>query len=75
MCREIIEELCRELLGEIQFEKNGKKTKWKGGKVCIEPLGEVHRDFPKVCGEPLNPFSHGGFCVSHLTAVDHMRHP
>jgi hypothetical protein len=25
-------------LGEIQFEKNGGKTKWKGGKVFIEPL-------------------------------------
>jgi hypothetical protein len=27
-------------LGEIQFEKNGRK-KWKGGKVFIFPLGGV----------------------------------
>jgi hypothetical protein len=37
----IIEEVCRESLGEIQFLKNGSKTKWKGGKVFIEPLGGV----------------------------------
>jgi hypothetical protein len=41
MYREIIEELCRELLSEIQFEKNGKKKKWKRGKVYIGPLGGV----------------------------------
>jgi hypothetical protein len=35
----ITEEVCREPLGEILFEKNGGKTKWKGGKVFIEPLG------------------------------------
>jgi hypothetical protein len=29
----------REPMGEIQFEKNGNKTKWKGGNVFIEPLG------------------------------------
>jgi hypothetical protein len=28
-------------LGEIKFEKNGEKTKWKGGKVFREPLGGV----------------------------------
>jgi hypothetical protein len=38
----IIEEVCREPLGEIQFEKkNGRKTRWKGVKVFIEPLGGV----------------------------------
>jgi hypothetical protein len=37
----IIEEVCREPLGEIQFEKNARKTKWKGGKDLIEPLGGV----------------------------------
>jgi hypothetical protein len=37
----IIEEVCREPLGEIQFEKNCGKTKWKRGKVFIEPLGGV----------------------------------
>jgi hypothetical protein len=47
----IIEEVCREPLGEVQFEKNGGKTKWKGGKVFIEPLGGVEI-FPRVCGEP-----------------------
>ncbi len=25
--------------------------------------------------KPINPFSHGVFCVSRLTAVGHMRHP
>jgi hypothetical protein len=34
-----IEEVSREPLGEILFEKNGRKTKWKGDKVFIEPLG------------------------------------
>ncbi len=28
-------------MGKIQFEKNGGKTKWKGGKVFIEPKGGV----------------------------------
>jgi hypothetical protein len=37
----IIEEVCREPLGEIQSLKNCVKTKWKGGKVFIEPLGGV----------------------------------
>jgi hypothetical protein len=37
----MIEEACREPLGEIQLEKKGGKTKWKGGKVFIEPLGGV----------------------------------
>ncbi len=37
----ITEEVCKEPLGEILFEKNGGKTKWKGGKVFIEPLGGV----------------------------------
>ncbi len=36
----IFEVVCREPLGEIQFEKSG-KTKWKVGKVLIEPLGGV----------------------------------
>jgi hypothetical protein len=41
----IIEEDCREPLGDIQFEKNGKKTKWKGNKVFLT-LG-WSRDFPR----------------------------
>jgi hypothetical protein len=36
----IIEEVCREPLGEIQFEQNGEK-KNERGKVFIEPLGGV----------------------------------
>jgi hypothetical protein len=35
------EQVCREPLGEIQFEKNGRKSKLEGGKVVIEPLGAV----------------------------------
>jgi hypothetical protein len=37
----IIEEVCREPLGESNCEKNGGKIKWKGGKAFIEPLGGV----------------------------------
>ncbi len=37
----IIEKVWKEPLGEIQFEKNGGKTKWKGGKAFIEPVGGV----------------------------------
>jgi hypothetical protein len=36
----IIEEVYREPLGEIQFEKKAGK-KWEGGKVFIEPLDGV----------------------------------
>jgi hypothetical protein len=46
----IIEEVCREPLGEIQFEQIGGKTKWKGGKVFIGPLGGV--EIFLVCREP-----------------------
>jgi hypothetical protein len=41
MYSKIIEEVCRKPLCEIQLETNGGKTKWKGGKVFIEPLGGV----------------------------------
>ncbi len=47
----IIEEVCREPLGEIQFEKNGAKTKIEGGQGLYRTLGRS-RDFSKVCGEP-----------------------
>ncbi len=46
----IIEEACREPLGEIQFEKIGGKKKMEGGKVFIGPLGGV--EIFLVCGEP-----------------------
>jgi hypothetical protein len=47
----IIEEVCREPLGEIQFEKNGGKTNGRGASL-YGTLG-WSRDFPRVCGEPL----------------------
>jgi hypothetical protein len=38
----IIEEVCREPLGEIQLEKKWQENKMEGGgKVFIEPLGGV----------------------------------
>jgi hypothetical protein len=46
----IIEEVCREPLGEIQFEKNGGKTN-EGGQGLYRTLG-WRRDFSRVCGEP-----------------------
>jgi hypothetical protein len=47
----IIEEVCREPLGEIQFEKHGTK-KIEGGQGLYRTLG-WSRDFSMVCGEPL----------------------
>ncbi len=35
------EEVCREPLGEIQFEKKWRQNKIEGGQVFIEPLGGV----------------------------------
>jgi hypothetical protein len=37
----IIEEVCREPLGEVQFEKIWRENKMEGRKVFIEPLGGV----------------------------------
>jgi hypothetical protein len=48
----IIEEVCREPLGEIQFEKKWRKNKMEGGQGLYRTLG-WSRDFSRVCGEPL----------------------
>jgi hypothetical protein len=48
----IIEEVCREPLGEIQFEKKWRENKKEGGQGLYGTLG-WSRDFPRVCGEPL----------------------
>jgi hypothetical protein len=61
----IIEEVCREPLGEIQFEKNGGKTKWKGGKVFIEPLGGVEI-FQGSVENPLRVLGTGEGCFKTL---------
>ncbi len=53
----IIEEDCREPLGDIQFEKNGRKTKWKGNKVFLT-LG-WSRDFPRSVENPLGVLDTG----------------
>jgi hypothetical protein len=62
---QIIEEVCREPLGEIQFEKNGGKTKWKGGKVFIEPLGGVEI-FQGSVENPLRVLGTGEGCFKTL---------
>jgi hypothetical protein len=56
----IIEEVCREPLGEIQFEKNGGKNKMEGGQGLYRTLGwsKRSRDFSRVCGEPLKSIRH-----------------
>jgi hypothetical protein len=41
----IIEEVCREPLVLIQFEKNGRKTKWEGTRSFWNPW--VEYGFPK----------------------------
>ncbi len=53
MYSKIIDEFCREPLGEILFEKNGGKIKWKEGKAFICRTLGWSRDFPRGCGEPL----------------------
>jgi hypothetical protein len=52
MCCKIIEEVCREPLGEIQFEKKWRENKKEGGQGLYGTLG-WSRGFPRVCGEPL----------------------
>jgi hypothetical protein len=46
----IIEEVCRESLGEIQFLKMA-ANKMEGGQGLYRTLG-WSRDFSRVCGEP-----------------------
>jgi hypothetical protein len=52
MYSKIIEEVCREPLGEIQFEKKWRENKMEGGQGLYRTLG-WSRDFPRVYGEPL----------------------
>jgi hypothetical protein len=61
----IIEEVCREPLGEIQFLKNGGKTKWKGGKVFIETFGGVEI-FQGSVENPLRVLGTGEGCFKTL---------
>jgi hypothetical protein len=49
----IIEEVCREPLGEIQFEKKWQLSKMERGQGLYRTLG-WSRDFSRVCGEPFN---------------------
>jgi hypothetical protein len=48
----IIEEVCREPLGEILFEQKWREHKMEGGQGLYRTLG-WSRDFLKVYGEPL----------------------
>jgi hypothetical protein len=61
----IIEEVCREPLAEVQFEKKGRKTKWKGGKVFIELLGGVEI-FQGSVENLLRVLSTGEGCIKTL---------
>jgi hypothetical protein len=61
----IIEEVCREPLGEILFEKNGGKTKWKGDQVFIAPLGGVEI-FQGSAVNPLRVLGTGEGCFKTL---------
>jgi hypothetical protein len=65
MSCKIIEEACRESLGEIQFEKNYGKTKWKGCKVFIEPLDGVEI-FQGSVENPLRVIGSGEGCFKNL---------
>jgi hypothetical protein len=47
----IIEEVCREPLGETQFEKKWPQNKIEGGQGLYRTLG-WSRDFSRACGEP-----------------------
>jgi hypothetical protein len=53
----VIEEVCRESLGETQCIKKGRKAKWEEAEDfdCRTLWWSV--DFPRVCEEPLNPYS------------------
>jgi hypothetical protein len=42
---EIFDEVCRQPVGGITFEKNGGKIRGGGGKVCIGPVGWIS-EFP-----------------------------
>ncbi len=62
----IIEEVWKEPSGKIQFEKkNVGKTKWKGGKVFIEPLDGVEI-FQGSVENPLRVLGTGEGCFKTL---------
>jgi hypothetical protein len=61
----IIEEVCREPLGEIQFEKNGGENKMEGGKVFIEPFGGIEI-FQGSKENPLRVLGTGKGCFKTL---------
>ncbi len=61
----IIEEVCREPLGENSLKKNSGKIKWKWGKVFIEPLGGVEI-FQGPVENPLRALGTGEGCFKTL---------
>jgi hypothetical protein len=61
----IIEEACREPLGEIQFEKKWLENKMEGGKVFLEPLGGVEISQGSV-ENPLRVLGTGEDCFKTL---------
>jgi hypothetical protein len=61
----IFEEVCREPLGEIQFEKIWWQNKMEGGKVFIEPLGGVEI-FQGSVENPLRVLGTGEGCLKTL---------
>jgi hypothetical protein len=62
----IIEKVCREPLGEIQFEKMMGKQNGRGARpLYCRTLG-WSRDFSRVCGEPLRVLGTGEGCLKTL---------
>jgi hypothetical protein len=55
-------------LGEIQFEKNGRKTNWKGDKAFIEPFSRVDI-FQGSMENPLRVVGTGEGCFTTLKRV------
>jgi hypothetical protein len=61
----IIEEVSREPLVEIQFEKKWWQNKMEGGQGLYRTL-MWSRDFSRVCGNPLRVFGTGEGCFKTL---------
>ncbi len=61
----IIEEVCREPLGEIQFDKKWWQNKMEGGKVFIKLLGGVEI-FQGSVENPLRLLGTGEGCFKTL---------
>ncbi len=61
----IIEAVCREPLGEIQFEIKWRENKMEGGKVLIQPLGGVEI-FQGSMENPLRVLGTGEGCFQIL---------